>query len=258
MALPAAGYFTLGLSGTNGSTALNDWLAATRQYIGTQDESELTISSGSVTASVAMHTIDTESDAASDDLTNIVVTTFNGFLVMVRAENSARAVTLKHAAGGAGQLSLRYGADLVLDATTKYVLFWVDTGGSPVTLYEVARFGFDAPSELEANTAGSGSPNILTAGEVGKTFTNEGSGAANYHTLPTARAGLGPFTFVVQDSDGMRIVANTGDTIRIAASACPAAGYIECSTIGNTVTLLAINATEWIATSYVGTWTVSS
>lgn len=257
MALPAAGFFTLGLSGTSGASALNDWLAATRQYLGTQDESELVIASGSVTATVAMHTLDTESDAASDDLTNIVVSGMSGQLLLVRMENSARVVTLKNSAGGAGQMTFTDAADCILDATTKYVLFWIDTGGSPVTLYEVARFGFGPSSQLEVNVAVSASPNILTAGEVGKVFTNEGATAKNYHTLPAARAGLGPYTFVVQDADGMRIVAGAGDTIRIAASESAAAGLIECTTIGNTVTLIAINATEWVAVSYVGTWTVT-
>ena len=36
-----------------------------------------------------------------------------------------------------------------------------------------------------------------------------------------------------------------------------AAGKIESTTIGSSVTLLAINNTEWIATSVVGTWTVT-
>lgn len=257
MSLPAAAFFTLGLGGSAGSSALNDWLAADRQVIGAADESELTIASGSVTATIGMHTLDTESDAASDDLTNILVTGMAPQLLLVRAENAARVVTLKHESGGAGQMSFGDAADCILDATTKYVLFWIDTGASPVTLREVARFGFGPSSQLEANTAASGSPNILTAGEVGKVFTNEGAGSKNYHTLPAARAGLGPYTFVVQDADGMRIVAGAGDTIRIAASVSAGAGLIECTTIGNTVTLIAINATEWVAISYVGTWTVT-
>lgn len=258
MSLPAAGYFATGPATSAGKTALDDTVAAIKQYLGTQDESELTISSGAVTASRAMHTVDTESDAAADDLTNVAVSTFDGFLVMLRLEAAARVVTLKHEAGSDGQLSLAHGADLVLDATTKYVLFWVDTGSSPVTLREVARFGFSVPASVEANTAESGSPNILTTDEVGKLLTNEGTAGKNYHTLPAARAGLGPFTFYVQDANGIRVVAGTGDTIRIAASASPTAGYVEATTVGNAVTLIAINDTEWVAVQAVGTWTVSA
>ncbi len=255
---PVAGYFATSPNGGAGQTSLDDWLAVTKQLLGASDESELTISTGSVTATAAMHTIDTESDAASDSLTNVAITGLSPFLLMLRQEAAARVVTLVHEAGGAGQISLAGGQDLVLDATSKYVLFWLDTGASPTTLREVARFGFDLPGEVEENTAGSGSPNILTEGESGKTLTNEGATAQNYHTLPAARKGLGPYTFVVQDADGIRVVAGSGDTIRIAANESPAAGYVESTTIGDVVTLLAINATEWIAIAQVGTWTVST
>lgn len=107
---------------------------------------------------------------------------------------------------------------------------------------------------VEANTAGSGTPNAIAATESGTVFTNEGATAKNYEALPTAAAGY-QFTFIVQDADGMRIVANTGDTIRVIDKVTAAAGYIESTTIGSVVTLVAINATEWVATSIHGTWT---
>jgi hypothetical protein len=112
-------------------------------------------------------------------------------------------------------------------------------------------------TDLEANTAGVGSPNILTSSESFKLLTNEGSTAKNYHTLPSAYAGL-QYTFIIQDSDGMRITAQSGDTIRIDGSVSTSGGYAESSTIGNVITLVAINATEWIAISVVGTgWTTA-
>lgn len=111
--------------------------------------------------------------------------------------------------------------------------------------------------EIEASTAGSGAPNILLGlGETGKALTNEGAVALNYHTLPTAATGL-RYTFIIQDGDGIIITANTGDTIRIGSAVSASAGNISSTTIGNAVTLQAINATEWIATSVVGTWTVT-
>jgi hypothetical protein len=112
---------------------------------------------------------------------------------------------------------------------------------------------------VEANTAGSGSPNIIAQAETDSVYTNEGATAENYHTLPTAAAGL-VFTFVVQDSDGIRITASAGDTIRpIAGTAASAtAGYIRCATQGAFIRLLAINATEWVAIGSAGTWTIDS
>lgn len=97
----------------------------------------------------------------------------------------------------------------------------------------------------------------LDAGDRGKIYTNEGATARVDFILPTAVAGLGPFTFVVQDSDGIRITAGTGDTIRSAASVSASAGYAQSTTIGDVITLVAINATEWIAISQMGTWTIT-
>lgn len=115
-----------------------------------------------------------------------------------------------------------------------------------------ALYGFKV--SLEANTAGSGTPNVLEAGETMSALTNEGATAKNYHTLPSAVAGY-RFTFIVQDADGMRIVANTDDTIRVIDKVTAAAGYIESTTIGSTVTLVSINAVEWYAVAITGVWT---
>lgn len=108
---------------------------------------------------------------------------------------------------------------------------------------------------VEANTAGSGTPNAIAAGESGTVFTNEGATAKNYEALPSAVAGY-QFTFIVQDTDGMRVVANTGDDIRIGATTSTTAGYCESTTVGDSVTLIAINATTWAAVALVGSgWT---
>lgn len=127
----------------------------------------------------------------------------------------------------------------------------------PLHLTGAGVSGVQYDLSVEANTAGSGTPNALAADETAKILTNEGASAQNYHTLPTAAAGL-CFEFVVQDADGLRVVANTGDTIRVAGSVSATAGYIQNSTIGGAIRLCAINATEWFAMSSVGTWTVDS
>ena len=110
---------------------------------------------------------------------------------------------------------------------------------------------------VEANTAGSGAPNVITVGESRTLYTNEGATAENYHTLPLAAAGL-TFTFYVQDTDGIRITANTGDTIRVAAGVSAAAGFVRSATAGAVVRLTAINATEWVAEYQTDTWTVDA
>lgn len=113
----------------------------------------------------------------------------------------------------------------------------------------------EASREVEANTAVLASPNLLLATESRKLITNEGATAENYHALPSAAAGL-EFVFYCQDTDGIRVVASAGDTIRLGASVSAAAGFVRSVAAGSCITLVAINATEWIATTIVGTWTV--
>jgi hypothetical protein len=110
---------------------------------------------------------------------------------------------------------------------------------------------------IEANTAGSGSPNILLVTESNKLLTNEGTTAENYHTLPSAAAGI-EYVFACQDGDGIRITANTGDTIRLDGLVSASAGFIRSSVIGSAVILTAINVTEWVAISVVGTWSIDT
>ncbi len=109
---------------------------------------------------------------------------------------------------------------------------------------------------VEANTAGSGAPNVIVENETRRLFTNEGTTAENYHTLPTAVAGL-EFVFYCQDTDGIRIVANTADTIRIGASASATAGFVRSVTVGSVLHLFAINDVEWVGLA-TGTWLVDT
>jgi hypothetical protein len=77
-------------------------------FITYQYDSELTISGGVITANATYHTVDTESDAASDDLDTI-----NGFAVgkklILRCQDSTRTVVIKDSTGNietAGDFSL--------------------------------------------------------------------------------------------------------------------------------------------------------
>lgn len=92
-----------------------------------------------------------------------------------------------------------------------------------------------------------------TAAESAKVFTNEGDADGATVTLPAAAAGL-TFTLYVQAAQTLTVTAGTGDTIRIAGNVTAAAGSITSSTVGSAVVLVAINATEWVATSAVGSW----
>lgn len=108
------------------------------------------------------------------------------------------------------------------------------------------------PTTVQAKTT---AYTVVTADSEDRVFTNEGATASVNFTLPSAAANL-IYTFYVQDADGVQVTAAAGDTIRIGASVSAAAGNISAVTIGNSVTLVAINATEWVAISVIGTWVV--
>ncbi len=98
----------------------------------------------------------------------------------------------------------------------------------------------------------------LTAAESGSLHTNGGASGSVALTLPTAAAGL-RFSFAVRAAQALVVTANTGDTIQLGTAAATAAGgTVTADAIGESVDLIAINATEWICvpgTAAVGTWT---
>ena len=96
-------------------------------------EAELTIATGVITATQMRHKVDTEADAASDDLVTINGgTTVN--MIVLRAEADARTVVVKH---GTGNIWLQGKADISLDDLEDGILLfwdstnskWFDIGG---------------------------------------------------------------------------------------------------------------------------------
>jgi hypothetical protein len=83
---------------------------------------ELTIATGIITVTQSVHKIDTEADAASDDLVTINGGS-NEQLLLIRAEHADRTVVVKET----GNILLG-GADVTLDNTNKYLLLIYDSG----------------------------------------------------------------------------------------------------------------------------------
>ncbi len=78
-------------------------------------KSELTISSGAVTPTDSHHTIDTESDASTDDLDTLTITNLQaGSIIILSIANSARNVVIKH---NTGNIITKGGEDITLDVT---------------------------------------------------------------------------------------------------------------------------------------------
>lgn len=101
-----------------------------------------------------------------------------------------------------------------------------------------------------------GSNRNITTDETRTVFTNEGATVRQDLTLPAAAAGL-EYGFYCQDGDGIRVIAGAGDTLRFAGNVSAAGGRLDSITVGSAITLVAINATEWVALSYTGTWTAT-
>lgn len=95
-------------------------------------------------------------------------------------------------------------------------------------------------------------PVTITSWDTNKVYTNEWATAKIVHNLPTAVAWL-TYTFIVQDADGIDVVANTWDTIRRNTNVTAAGGTVNSTAIGSVLVLVAINDTEWIATTEI--WT---
>lgn len=93
------------------------------RFVGALADTTLTIASGSITPTSANHTVETEAGAGTDDLANILTSNlYDGELLVVRCNNASHVVTVKHAAGGAGQIHLFNGVDLVLSTTASMIL----------------------------------------------------------------------------------------------------------------------------------------
>lgn len=115
---------------------------------------ELTISSGAVVPTQFFHTIDTESDAAADDLDTITATSFpSGFFLAISAESASHAVTVKH---GTGNILLPDDTDILLDDTEKTLLL----------RYDGSNWNFVAGGGVGGGSVSATIPNAVTATEL--------------------------------------------------------------------------------------------
>lgn len=128
-------------------------LAACKQLLGGAARTTLTIASGAVLPVSAVHLVDTEGAAAADDLANITQTNLpDGSLLILASVDAGRVVTLKHAAGGAGQLSLIGSADLALASPADGVLL-ERSGTSWVMLCKLGAWSSSLIDGLAASAA---------------------------------------------------------------------------------------------------------
>lgn len=144
--LPAAAYLSdAGRTVPEMKSAFDAQRNFIANMIGGAVRQAVTIASGTVTpgdgTSGGAIIVDTEAAAASDDLANIALTNVpDGMFLYIFFANASRVVTVKHNAGGSGQIQLVNSADFVGDALDKWLLLQRRS----TTMVEVARsYGVD-------------------------------------------------------------------------------------------------------------------
>lgn len=112
---------------------------------------------------------------------------------------------------------------------------------------------------VDSVTNGVGDPYVIIESQSGGRFNNSGTTVKSALKLPDAPTAGMHYFFDCVDSDGLRVVANTGDTIRFCDQTSASAGYFETVRVGSSVHLVAVSSTAWVAVEgIVGTWRADS
>ena len=125
---------------------------------------ELPIASGVITATNNYHTIDTQSDGASDDLDTITAGTniSAGFVLVVQPANAARTVVLKNGTGGADNLDI--GGDITLDESySTYALVYDGSNWRPFS-YAASVTASTISGTLGVSSGGTGATSLTDGG----------------------------------------------------------------------------------------------
>jgi len=99
---------------------------------------------------------------------------------------------------------------------------------------------------VEQNLATAASPNMVTALENNKLFTNDGATVENVHTLPPAELGL-RYTFFVKETVGIRINAGSGTGEHLRLGDAGPVQYVQSGVIGAVIEFVCVTSTAWIA-----------
>lgn len=149
---------------------------------------ELTISSGAVTVTQLVHTVDTESDASSDDLDTLTFSGSSG-IVYIAAANAARTVVVKH---GTGNILLGGAADISLDDGNKALCLVYDGTNWHDTAVGITDHGALGGLSDDDHT-------IYSLADGTRAFTGEVAGIT-----PTADASLATKGYVDGVAEGLR------------------------------------------------------
>lgn len=134
-------------------------------------DSELTIATGAITVTQFYHRVDTEADAASDDLDTINGLANDGELLILHPENTARVVIIKH---GTGNIYIPGGADLVLNNSSYHVLLIYDAESAKWCVVGGGAGGGGGTGDGDVTGPASSTDNAIARfdGTGGKTIQN--------------------------------------------------------------------------------------
>jgi hypothetical protein len=153
--LPASGYFTDPTRKNQGAKqGLDAILSVLRELPGGRAAAVVEIQGGAIEPDTALVLIETEGQASSDTL-DLIATSHHpeGRLLLLRPATAGRSISVRNAFGGDGAIHLQGGTDLLLDATSRWLLLYRDE----LDWREITRFGFGGEGgsgggEGEANT----------------------------------------------------------------------------------------------------------
>lgn len=234
--------------------------------------SNLVISSGIITVTKTICSVDTEGGASTDDLITINGG-YEGLIIAIRAYNSSRTIVIKET----GNI-LSGGSKIELDDVNKYVLLiyddglskWIVMGGSggggvigPVssTVGHIAIFNSTDGKEISdggligftrVNYDQDDSPVTLSAADLNgfNLFTNTGADAETEYLLTAGADGLSG-EFEVTVAQYLKVTMAGTETCGYGASVGAAGGYVRSNVIG-TRWKMTWNGTRWSISNLVG------
>lgn len=148
------------------------------RLVGMLEESTLTIASGSVTPTRALHEIDCES-GTSDDL-DFLAQTNNLSFVIIHTKDTGDTITVRHNQTGTGKILLADSANATLDSPNKFILLMKKSA----TWEEIGRFGFSS-SGLQYSIQSSGN---FTAQVGDRIYIVTAAATVTLPTLAAAKA----------------------------------------------------------------------
>ena len=187
---------------------------------------ELTVASGVVTAIKNYHTIDTQSDASSDDVDTITAGTnvSAGFVLVVQPASSARTVVLKAGTSGADNLDI--GADITLDESySTYALIYDGSNWKPL-IFAASVTASTITGTLAVGSGGTGATSLTDGGVL----LGSGTGAVTATSVLTngqlligdgsTDPALATLTATANETE----ITNGGGTITVGLVASPTIG----------------------------------